>query len=283
MKLICKSVLALALAPVFSASVFALDPAPTDIRDLIGAHASSAESALRARDYVLYDTEPSSDHTSSNWWNANTSTCIDVITVDNRIYTITTAANTECGIDAEAEASSSLVETKKTGSAEGDKWYDEYIGQYVSSAEAEFERRGYANVDSAEEDHYSITWWWQWENNRCFKVISAYFRVENIRADRGACDKYAPLLGDDGGVVLYRGTNYTGTLQEVEDKIPAMRNTRIGNDSLSSIRISAGCSAQLFEHDLYRGESVTLNASSPDLGGTEIGNDRVSSLIVTCN
>lgn len=287
MKLIKKSILTLASMPLFAGSAYALEPAPMELRNLIGDHANSANSALRARGYVFHDSETreGSNNIISTWWNAQNTTCINVLSVDNQIYTITTADNSECDKEEDALLAidpSSHIDTKKIGSATGDKWYDEYIGTYVSSTEAEFERRGYANVDDAQEDHYTISWWWQWENNRCFKVISAYGRVDNIRADRGACDRYATLLGDDGGAVLYRGINYTGSLQEAEGNIPSMRNTRIGNDSLSSVRLSAGCSVELFEYDGYRGESVTLEASEPDLGDTEVGDNRVSSVTVTC-
>ena len=286
MNLKLTSFFALIVVPLFSASVLAQDPAPRDVRDLIGSRASSGDSALRSRGYEFYNSSRSGSRIYSNWWKQRSRTCLSVVTYDGRFDSIVTAPSFDCGLADDG----SEHESDKVGSTYGDKWYDEYIGGRARSAETEFERRGYRNVDGMKEGYRSITWWHQRENDRCFKVTVASGNVENIRADRGGCDgrrshdtsshDYESSHGR--GATLYVDTRYRGTSEEVEGEIASMKRTRIGNDELSSVRVSRGCTVELFEDDDFRGRSIVLRDDEPDLGDTRMGNDEVSSVIVDC-
>ena len=181
MKFKLKSILLMVPLTAISVSVMAQDPPPRDVRDLVGVRASSGESELEDRGYEFRNSSKSDSRIYSNWMNRRTDTCISVVTSDGRYEMIHTVPAFDCGRPGGSGGSD------KVGSKYGDKWYDEYIGGRPGSAESEFERRGYTNVDGYKEGYESYTWWWQNENRRCFKMTVADGRVKNIRADRGAC------------------------------------------------------------------------------------------------
>jgi len=89
--------------------------------------------------------------------------------------------------------------------------------------------------------------------------------------------------GSGQGVTLYSDYGFRGNSETVTGNIPNMKGTRIGNDSLSSIRVPRGCSVTLYADNNYRGRSIDLTHDEPELGRTAVGNDSVSSISVGCN
>ncbi len=166
----------------FAGAVEAQDPAPRDVRDLEGMRASSIDSVLQSRGYEFYQSSRGAGRIYANWWNPKTRTCINVVTLEGYIDLVSTAPEFDCGIDGNASG-----EAEKIGSQYGDKWYDDYIGDNPGSTENEFERRGYRRIDTQRDGDRYYTWFWQRENNRCFKMTVEDGVVYNIRADRGAC------------------------------------------------------------------------------------------------
>lgn len=77
-------------------SVNAQDAPPRDVRDLVGARASSGETQLRRRGYSFVKTEDGSDRKWSNWWKQSTSTCITVVTMNGRYDSIVTSPDFDC-------------------------------------------------------------------------------------------------------------------------------------------------------------------------------------------
>jgi len=76
--------------------VAAQEPAPRDVSDLIGARAAGGEGELRSRGYTFVKTEKGGDRTFQNWWNDRSRVCINVVTVQGRYDTITTAPPFDC-------------------------------------------------------------------------------------------------------------------------------------------------------------------------------------------
>jgi hypothetical protein len=69
---------------------------PSNVSDLVGARASSGDSALNSRGYVHIDTQKYGDGSYSQWWNPSLKSCLSVQTRDGRFQTITSAPSTDC-------------------------------------------------------------------------------------------------------------------------------------------------------------------------------------------
>jgi len=207
MKQLLGAMFSLSLLAVISAPVPAQDLAPRNVRDLIGARASSGESALKNRGYELYNSQTGSDRIWSNWWNQEDFTCISVVTKDGKYDSIVTAPTLDCGISGSASHS---------GSGDDDHWYDAYVGGRPSAAEAELKRRGFTDVRGTKEGYKSLTWWHKASNDRCLKMTVSEGRVESIRGSGEGCnsnedDSGAPpeiMMGSNGeGEVIFKENN----------------------------------------------------------------------------
>ncbi len=69
---------------------------PSDLRDLVGARASSGESELRRRGFTFVKTEEGGDRKWSNWWNNRRSLCITVVTMNGRYNSIVDSPAFDC-------------------------------------------------------------------------------------------------------------------------------------------------------------------------------------------
>ena len=195
------------LLATLPATLLAQDPAPASVRDLIGARASSGESALKDRGWEVYKTEKGSDRIWTNWWNQASFTCMTVVTLDGRYDSIVTTSTVDCGI----------AGPPPHGSGQGDDpWFKEYIGGRPAAAEAEFERRDFSNVDGTKDGYRSMTWWHRASIDRCLKMTVSDGRVEDIVFDRDGCrgggsHAGAPpeiIMGSNNeGEVIFSGNN----------------------------------------------------------------------------
>jgi len=82
------------------------------------------------------------------------------------------------------------------------------------------------------------------------------------------------------GVTLYQGPGFVGQRQTFNRHVKRFRNTQLGNDIASSIDIPHSYEVTLYEHDRFRGKSITLRGSLADLGRTELGDNAVSSMVI---
>lgn len=80
-------------------------------------------------------------------------------------------------------------------------------------------------------------------------------------------------------VLLYKDSFYGGLSQALYDGDYNVGDLKIGNDALSSLRVSAGFSVTLYDDKDFGGHSVTLTSDNPRLDGIS-WNDRVSSIRV---
>ncbi len=81
-------------------------------------------------------------------------------------------------------------------------------------------------------------------------------------------------------VTIYEHANFQGRSQVLTkgQYDNALGQISIGNDSLSSIKVSSGLVARLYEHFLFRGAFIDVRANTPAI--TLPWNDRVSSIVV---
>ncbi len=100
--------------------------------------------------------------------------------------------------------------------------------------------------------------------------------------ERGSGSSHGQGSHQGGGVTLYRDTEFRGTSVTIHDDVSYLGDTRIGNDSLSSIRVSPGCRVWIYRDANFEGRSVALDRDERELGRTAIGNDQASSLQVNC-
>lgn len=69
---------------------------PSDLRDLVGARAAGAESALTARGYINVGGQAGDDRRWTNWWNERRRMCITVATMNGRFDSIVSTPAPDC-------------------------------------------------------------------------------------------------------------------------------------------------------------------------------------------
>lgn len=84
------------------------------------------------------------------------------------------------------------------------------------------------------------------------------------------------------GATLFRDAGFRGASDTVLGDVPDLRHTRVGNDSVSSIRLGRGCWARLYEDVEFEGDYIDLRFDEDYLSETPLGNDQASSVQVRC-
>ena len=84
------------------------------------------------------------------------------------------------------------------------------------------------------------------------------------------------------GVVLYRDDGFRGRAEVFEEDDSDLSNNAVGNDRVSSVRVSPGCEVTLFRDNRFRGRSMVVDRDVPSLARSTFGNDAVSSVRVHC-
>lgn len=79
--------------------VAAAQVTPSDVRDLVGARAAGAESALASRGYVDAGGRTGDDRKWTYWWNASRGVCLSVATMDGRYDSIVSTPAADCQQD----------------------------------------------------------------------------------------------------------------------------------------------------------------------------------------
>jgi hypothetical protein len=90
--------------------------------------------------------------------------------------------------------------------------------------------------------------------------------------------------GSDGtrGVTLHRDLNQTGVSEVFAGDVPDLRYSKIGNDQATSVSLSRGCRARLYQNLNYEGAYTEVDSNHGDLRDSTVGNDSVTSLKVRC-
>ncbi len=84
------------------------------------------------------------------------------------------------------------------------------------------------------------------------------------------------------GVTLYADQGFVGNKESFLASDANLRDNTIGNDSASSLQVSAGCSAILYSDLNFEGKSIIVTESVLNLRDTRVGNKSVSSIRVRC-
>jgi len=84
------------------------------------------------------------------------------------------------------------------------------------------------------------------------------------------------------GAVLYRDREGRGPSQFFERDVPDLDRTRFGSRMASSIDVSPGCIAILYELPGFRGRYTEFRERDNNLRNTAVGEDTASSLQVRC-
>lgn len=85
------------------------------------------------------------------------------------------------------------------------------------------------------------------------------------------------------GVTLYQDADFRGTSVTFYEDERDLRRTRLGNDSVTSVRVDPGCRVKMFEHTNYQGTWTVISRDLDAVHGTELGSDQASSIMVRCS
>jgi len=88
--------------------------------------------------------------------------------------------------------------------------------------------------------------------------------------------------GNQGGVTLFADEDFEGRSETLYRSLRNLSDTRVGNDSLSSIQVAPECRVTLFRNTDFRGQSTVVVRDTSSLKFTPVGNDSVSSIEVDC-
>lgn len=110
-------------------------------------------------------------------------------------------------------------------------------------------------------------------------VSSLRVRCPGGGGGEGWAEPY-PVLRD--GVTLFRDRRLQGPSQTFTRDVADLDDTPLGAGRASSIHVSRGCVAVLYERTGFRGRSVTLSETDNDLGNTAVGSRGVASMQVRC-
>ncbi len=84
------------------------------------------------------------------------------------------------------------------------------------------------------------------------------------------------------GVTVFAAGGFGGVRELFTWDDPDLRDNRIRQDTISSVKVSPGCRAVLFEHAGFRGRATVVESAVDNMRYTTVGNDRVSSIQVDC-
>jgi hypothetical protein len=93
----------------------------------------------------------------------------------------------------------------------------------------------------------------------------------------------APQPVDRGSVTFYQDDDFRGRSQQFFDSDDRLDDNPIGNDTITSVRVSPGCRVILYEHEGFRGRETVLSTDVRTLRGSGVGNDSVSSFRLDCS
>jgi len=83
------------------------------------------------------------------------------------------------------------------------------------------------------------------------------------------------------GIYLYTNDNYQGTCAKFTANVAEMRNTSVGSDSVSSLKVVGPYQVIAFSDGNYKGVSSTFTVSRPSLSDSAVKNDSISSVQVS--
>lgn len=122
----------------------------------------------------------------------------------------------------------------------------------------------------------------RWDGDEGYPRYDDDRRYDDGPRDRG--NRYGRNRGDiPRGVTVFEAGDFRGRRETFTYDDPDLRDNRVRHDHISSVVVSPGCRAVLFEHNDFRGaRTVVEGRSIANMRYTTVGNDRVSSIQVDC-
>ena len=167
------------------------------------------------------------------------------------------------------------------------------IGVRGSHEDNQIRERGYTRVRTVEQGANEFSYWRESRSGRCVSVRSAKNRYAAFSYVPDAeCGGGSGQIGYGGsasgysgshGVTLHRDLKFTGVDEAFTSDVPDLRGSRIGDDQATSVSISQGCRARLYQHLNYEGAYTEISSSTGDLRGSRVGDDSATSLQVRCD
>lgn len=123
-----------------------------------------------------------------------------------------------------------------------------------------------------------------------YEVLDPWPMDENLRSAR----IYVKVVGDTsvppppaqpigrGSVTFFHDDDFGGRSQQFFDSDDRLFDNPIGNDTISSLRVSPGCRVFLYQDELFRGRETVVSSDVRTLRGSSVGNDSVSSFRLDC-
>ena len=84
----------------------------------------------------------------------------------------------------------------------------------------------------------------------------------------------------DDAVTLFSDARFEGHAEGFREDISDMKDSKVGNDRVSSIRVPAGWVVTVYEHKNFEGRAETFKQDVENLEGSHVGNDSISSMKV---
>ena len=137
---------------------------PSDLSDIVEIRASSGETTMNQRGYVLRHTETSDDSKYQYWWNASKHQCVTIRVYDGRYSSIMLTGNFDC--NTQPVHTSSI--TGKTPPSE----VADLLDARASSGEYSLSSRGYTLTHTSQGNDRIYNYWWNNSKKQCLCVIT---------------------------------------------------------------------------------------------------------------
>ena len=80
------------------------------------------------------------------------------------------------------------------------------------------------------------------------------------------------------GVTLFSDARFEGLAQRFAKDVKNLKDTKVGNDAVSSLRVPPGWVVTVYEHADFKGRAETFKHDVENLKGSHVGNDSISSV-----
>ncbi len=137
-----------------------------DTDGLVGLSARNGESALEDRGYLFIKARKVDDEILANWWNADSKTCVTVVTRDGIYDALKTSPPPDCN-------QAGPVHRHPHN-------FQDLVGARASSVDMRMDRDGFRVVDQFEGTNVTSTWWHSRKTAECVKVDVVKDRVEKV-------------------------------------------------------------------------------------------------------
>jgi hypothetical protein len=281
------------------------------LQDLIGARGGDGEYQMERRGYTYVSTQKDMDNSYTFWREDRTGRCVSVRTWDGRYQAIVYVPQSDCSGSSGSDRPSygdpsyggggyhegggvTLYRDLNFGGTSETFTGDvpDLRGSRIGNDQATSVRvtRG-CSVQLFTDINYrggSIELTADESDLRRSRIGNDNISSMRVRCGGGHGGGYQGVdeWGDSNGpygVTLYRDVNFGGISETFTADDPDLRNSRIGSDQATSVRVSPGCRARLYRDINFGGTFTEVDGDDSDLRSSTVGNDAVTSIRVRCD